>query len=96
MREENADNDGYLIWHDLDLTLTRLGLSLRSVWERKTLTGVCIGHDLNLAPTLSGLSLDSVWERKPLTVMHILIRERTKRRKRREKAERAGRDEREG
>lgn len=54
----------WLIW--LRLVASLLGLSLESVWGRKTLIGVSIWNDLSLAATLLELSLSSVWERTTL------------------------------
>ena len=59
------------IWHGLDLALALLELSLGSVWERKTLTGVRIWHGLDLALTLFEPSLGSAWERQTLTGVRI-------------------------
>ena len=50
MDEENADR--MHIWDDLNLAAAILELSLRSVWERKTVTGVHIWNGPNLESTL--------------------------------------------
>ena len=51
MKNENADRGALF------------GLSLSSVWERKTLTGVHIWHGSNLALTPLKVNLSQVWER---------------------------------
>ena len=52
------------IWDEINLKATLLELSLGSVWDRNTLTGVHIWDEINLKAPLFGLTFSSVWERE--------------------------------